>query len=363
MNFSKAEIEVLALCALCKDLPVNGCRNIPQEILSVLKFLGLIRPSRSRKGYRITPQGAELLTLAEMDYIQDKSYVSDTDKIARRMQTAEITSFFWRYGADVFREAQPAEKSQKVFLPSFTLRRQPVANILGGSRLTGFYYTPETVFIPYFITKENKGFYPNVEQRTFYAETLSLKRKPHVIYTGDGNLEDIIVAMKTHNPKPKKNTSVYFDDGIENIVCPVSILPLDENGMRQLRIMEVPNYKQRIVKTILEKNYLPPQMIEYDGRDKAEHYAIGIDCNIKRFEGFIRNKIPTRLFVLPFQAETVQKIVEGSKISCYVLDTADTEKALGISEQLPTVDNTPYKTEKGKYLNVPLIGKIKSSGG
>ena len=362
MIFGKTEIEVLALCALCKDLPVGGCGNVPRNILSELEYLKLIRKSKNGLGYRLREEGEAVLHLAEINYIRDKIYVSYGDKLLRRMQTAEVTSFFWKYGADVFSGVPPAEKSRKVFLPSFVLRRQPSSNILGSSRLTGFYYTPETVFIPYFITKENKGFYPNVEQRTFYAETLSLKRKPHVIYTGNGNLEDITDAVKTHNPKPNKNTSVYYDDGIENMMCPVSVLPLDENGMRQLRIMEIPNYRQKIVKTILGRNYLPPQINDYDGRDKSKHYAIGIDCDIKRLKGFIKNKIPTRLFVLPFQAETVQKIVEGSKVSCYVLDISDTENVLGISERLPGIDNTPYKTEKGEYLNVPIIGKIEDTG-
>lgn len=361
MNFSRAEIEVLALCAVCKDLPVNGCRNIPQDILSVLIFLGLIRHSKSKIGYRITPKGAEILGLAEMDYIQDKSYVSDTEKVARRLQTAEITSFFWRYGIDVFSEYQPAEKSRKVFLPSFVFRRQSATNILGASRLLGFYYTPETVFIPYYITKDNKGFYPNVEQRTFYAETLSLKRRPHIIFTGEGELKDIIEAITTHNPKPERNTAIYYDDGMDEIICPISIIPLNEYGMRQLRILEIPDYKQRLLNAILENEYLPPDNELFDGRDKTTNYAIGIDCNIKRFEKIVKSNLPANVVVLPFQAEIVQSYLEGSKAICYTLQLDDIEVALGIRKHLPAVDNRPFITEKGKYVDVPLIGKIKGT--
>ncbi len=363
MIFTKSEIEVLALCALCKDIPVNECRNIPSEILRTLRSLDFIRVSKNGLGYRITSYGAEILKFAGIEYSEDKSYLSYGEKLLRRMHTAEITSFFWRYGTDVFVDAQPAEKSKNVFLPSFTLRRQPIANILGSSRLTGFYYTPNTVFVPYYIDKDNKGIYPDVEQRTFYLETLSQKRKPYVIYTGKGKLEDIIEVLKIHNPRPTKNTSDYYDDAIEKFDCPVSILPLDENGMRQLRIMEVPNYRQILAKTLLKEKYIPSKLPDYDGRDKTEYYDICIDCNIKRIEGLVKNKIPTRLFVLPFQAETVENIVEGSKVSCYFLNMDDAELAVGIKKQLPKVDNTPFKTEKGKYLDVPLIGKIKGSGG
>ena len=36
MTFDKADIEVLALCAWCRDLPVHGCRNIPAKIINDL---------------------------------------------------------------------------------------------------------------------------------------------------------------------------------------------------------------------------------------------------------------------------------------------------------------------------------------
>lgn len=191
MVFTQAEIEVLALCAWCKDLPVNGCRNIPAEILDTLLFLRCIRQSRNGIGYRCTPEGFEILRQAEIEYTQDKSYRSNSDVLLRRLQTAEITSFFWRYGADVFCDHPPAEKQTDIFLPSFALRRKQHANILGGTKLAGFYYSKDIAFIPYYITRENNGIYPDVEQRTFRAETLLCGRHPHIIYTGNGNLQDI----------------------------------------------------------------------------------------------------------------------------------------------------------------------------
>lgn len=157
MKFDTAEIEVLALCAWCRDLPVHGCRNIPAEIINDLLELRLIRQSKNKTGYRCTPEAYELLHRAEMEFTQDKCYRTNADALTRRMQMAEITSFFWRYGADVFLDSPPAEMENNVFLPSFALRRDKHANILGGTKLTGFYYGKDTVFIPYFITEDSNG--------------------------------------------------------------------------------------------------------------------------------------------------------------------------------------------------------------
>lgn len=112
MKFDRAEIEVLALCAWCRDLPVHGCRNIHAEIIRDLLELRLIRQSKNKTGYRCTPEAFALLHRAEMEFTQDKTYRTNSDALVRRMQVAEITSFFWRCGADVFLDNPPTETEQ-----------------------------------------------------------------------------------------------------------------------------------------------------------------------------------------------------------------------------------------------------------
>ena len=360
--FDKAEIEVLRLCAWCKDLPADRCRNIPADILETLVSFKLIRLSRNGLGFRCTPEGFALLQGAEMDYVQDKSYRSDSDALKRRYQTAEITSFFWRYGTDVFAQAPPTEKEAHIFLPSFALRRKQHANILGGAKLTGFYYTEDTVFVPYFIAKDNNGIFPEVEQRTFRSDTFLQGRQPHILYTGEGSLNEIIDAVAFRKARSSKSTTAYYIDAIDRFHCPVALMPLTEDGMRQLRILSVPNYRQRLVKNILGNEYLPPVSPQSDGRNQTEDFIIGIDCNISRFETAVKSKRPTSIFVLRFQAEAVRKITEGTNAKCFYLNMEQTENFLGLPNELPTIDHTPFQTGKGNYVNVPPLGKGKKTG-
>ena len=361
MKFDRAEIEVLALCAWCRDLPVHGCRNIPAEIIRNLLELRLIRRSKNKTGYRCTPEAFALLHRAEMEFTQDKTYRTNSDALIRRMQVAEITSFFWRCGADIFIDSPPAETEHNVFLPSFALRRQKHANILGGTKLIGFYYGKDTVFIPYFIAKDNNGIYPEVEQRTFRSETLLCGRRPHIIYTGEGDLQEIITTVSMKKERSKKSTTVYYKDAMDKFNCPVALIPLTQDGMRQLRILSVPDYRQRLVKNILGNDYLPPRTPQSDGRNKTDNFIIGIDCNILRFEKAVQSQKTTKIFVLPFQAEAVQKIVSGSKVQCFVLNLQETEEFLGLPHTLPETGNKPFQTGKGEYIDVPSLGKDKKN--
>ena len=359
MVFIQAEIEVLALCAWCKDLPACGCRNIPPQVIDVLMDYSLIKQTRNQLAYRVSPVGYELLSRNGFDYTDENLYRSVSATLARRLQTAEITSFFWCYGADVFLDSPPAETKNNVFLPSFALRRQKHANILGGTKLTGFYYAKDTVFIPYYIAENNNGIYPEVEQRTFRSETLLCGRRPHIIYTGKGDLQEIIKVVSHKKERSRKSTTVYYKDAMDKFACPVALVPLTEDGMRQLRILSVPDYRQRLVKNILGNDYLPPTSTQSDGRNKTENIIIGIDCNILRFENAVKSKKPTKIFVLPFQAETVQRMVHGTKAKCYVINLQETEEFLGLPNSLPEINDKPFQTGKGEYIHVPPLGKGK----
>lgn len=362
MHFNSAEIGVLRLCAWCKDLPANGCRNIPAETLESLVQFNLIRLSRNKLGFRCTPKGIALLQDAEMEYEQDKTYRTDTEHMLRRYQVAEIMAFFWRYGVDVFAEAPPAEKQSNIFLPAFALRRSHNANFFGNAKLTGFYYAEDFAFIPYYITKDSGGVYPEIEQRNFRADMLLQGRKPHILYTGEGNLVKLVETISYKKERSARATSSYYKDAMGQFNCPVAIVPMDEEGMRQLRILSVPDYRQRLMKNLLGENYLPPTSPMFDGRTKSENHIIGFDCNILRFENAVRTKKPTSIFVLPFQSKFVEKMVEGSNATSYVIEYDEVENYFGLPPKLPTIDRTPFQTGKGNYVDVPFLGKTKKAG-
>ncbi len=323
-------------------------------------YCRLIRQSRNGLGYRCTPDGLAVLQGAEIGYPQDKSYRSSGDTLTRRFQTAEITGFFWCYGADVFTEVPPAETEGSVFLPSFALRRKQHANILGGTKLSGFYYTDDTVFIPYYIAPENRGLYPDVEQRTFRADTLLRGRSPHILYTGAGELQEIIRTIEHRREQSPKVTTVAYKDAMGQFNCPVAIVPMDEEGMRQLRILSVPDYRQRLLKNILRESYSPPLSPEYDGRTEHENHIIGFDCNILRFETAVRSQKPTSIYVLPHQSKIVQSMVADTNAACYVIEFDAVEDYLGLPSELNVFQNKLVDDiTKHHEIDLTLPGKQK----
>ena len=358
--FTCAEMDVLRLSAWCKDLPADNTELLPQDAIRLLLSLGLLRQSRCGLSYRPTPAGYSLLKEAGFSYEEDKQYRGAGPALTRRLGTSSITAFLWRYGADVFRTSPGVEPDMPTFLPSFALRRQAGANVLGGTRMAGFLYTESTVFIPYYVIPESEGIYAEVEQRTFRSESLLCGRTPFVLYTGAGRLEQILETVTAPRHRKEKSTTDTYPDALDKFRCPAGIVPLKEDGLRQLRMMSVPGYRQKLIHRILGKDYLPPVNGQSDGRCKStgEEYLIGIDCHIKRFESLITTKggSTAHIILLSTQAAAVQQYLKGRSAVLHPISPDIAEQILGLPQQLPRPDRSPFQTGEGRYLYAPSFG-------
>lgn len=367
MIFTRAEIDVLRLAAWCKDLPAAGIDILPGETIRLLLALGLLRQSRCGLSYRPTPAGYSLLREAGFAYAADKQYRGAGPVLTRRLGTASVVSFLWRYGADVFRVSPGAEPGVPAFLPSFALRRKEGANVLGGTRMAGFLYTENAAFVPYYITPESEGLYADVEQRAFRSESLLCGRTPFVLYTGAGTLEQVLETVTAPRLRKEKSTTDTYPDALDKFGCPAGILPLNEDGLRQLRIITVPDYRQKLIRRLLGKDYLPPVNRQSDGRSQSsgENFLIGIDCHIKRFESISTTKegAVAHIILLSTQAAAVQQVLRGRSAILHPISMQLAEQILGLPPRLPEPDQSPFQTGKGRVLYAPSFGQAPKTGG
>lgn len=364
MLFSKAEIEILALCAWCKDLGKNiGAEILPPEILRCLCDLGLLRISRCGLSYRVTALGYALCRRAGFSVQPEKYYRSNGPALARRLETAEVTAFFWRYGAGMLCRA---ETSNPRFLPSFELRRKTTANILGGTRMTGFYYAENHTFVPYFLSPQSSGIYADVEQRTFGTESLSGGKEPFVLYTGHGTLAQLLEMLYRPKSTNKRDTTDSYRSAVGKFACDAALIPLDEDGWRQLRILDIPEYRTKMLQCILGRDYTPADASSVDGKSQkaGERFIIGFDGNTVQWERALENGgRQLHIVLLKPHTDTVREYFKGKNVTLHPVDTTTVERALGIPSPLPPIANTPFITGKGECLDVSVIREIEKAGG
>jgi len=366
MLLNRAETDILRLAAWCKDLPRNVPQYVHAESFRLLLDSGFLRGSKCELSYRPTQSGLEILSRAGFEYPADKQYLGKSPALIRRLELAELCLFLYMTGADVFLTDPTQGRPEALrFLPSFALRRQKASNILGGTRLAGFLYAPQTTFVPYFIRDGNDGIYPHIERMTFSGEHLSNRKPPAVIYTGKPDLRELLDTVRLAGQADFKTKAANFREAISQFVCPVCFVPMNENGARQLRIMCVPDYKIRLAKAVLGDHFTPSKYPWCESVLDGGPFVTAVDCDIyigiERALKFANGK-KLHLLVLDFQREMMREILYGKNVTLYPMSVNEAEAALGLPEQPRPLDFAPFQTEEGGYVNVTAFKADRKAG-
>lgn len=357
MVLCRADLECLKLNAWCKDLPQSITQEGYADISTQLILTGYLRKSKCGFSYRLTNKGYDALEKACILYERDKQYLGKGKTLTRRLELSKIVLFLYSLGADVFIENPTQIKRELCFMPSFSIRRAKASNILGGTRMTGFLYAHQNVFIPYYISDGNGGLYPGVEQMIFSTESLSNKKAPIVVYTGASELSELVHAVYHAENKSFRTKAITFKKAIDEFTCPVCLIPLSQDGARQLRILCQPDYKTKLAKILLNKDgYVQSEFTWCDAINQkyAEPFIVGFDFNLKGFDKALSMAKGKKVHIalLDFQFETAKEYLKNKNAALYAVKTKQVEAALSLPEKLYIPDMTPYQTRKGEFISV-----------
>ena len=354
MLLTRAEMEILRLCAWCKELPTHKSENLPAETINELSECGFLRVTRNKLSYRLTPLGYEVLQNAGYDCYTDTAYRTDEHIIARRHQGAEMALFFNRFGADVFVNMPRAETRKDFFVSAYSMRTATKNALLNMTQLIGLYYSGETMFVCYYVSEEANGIYDNVEQRNFNMKTVTCGRTPFVIYTGANSLLEIADIVMTERCRNEKQTYDTYVESFDKFKCPTAIIPMNEDGIRTLEVLKLKDYRTQIAKAVLGEDYLPPQNNYTDAVSKSsgESYIVGIDCNIPRIRKPMELATSTpNIIAFDYQVDTIEKYCWGD---VHTISIDEVERVFRLSRKCETNKSEPFKTKSGNYVDVNI---------
>ena len=240
-----------------------------------------------------------------------------------------------------------------IYISAYALRNASSNSLVRNTQMLGFYYIDETMFVPYYVTKDNTGIYTNVEMRSVFSQTICCGRSPFVIFSGSGSLLEITEIVMTERCRNEKQTYDTYTEAFEKFECPVSIIPMNENGIRTMEVLKLKDYRTQIAKAVLEEDYLPPKSEHIDAINKStgENYIVGIDCNIPRMKRAMElDKGAPNIIAFDYQVSTINKYCWGEVKK---INIAEVERVFRLHRKCEIKNDKAFQTNDGSYVRVP----------
>lgn len=145
---------------------------------------------------------------------------------------------------------------------------------------------------------------------------------------------------------------------------PIHLLSCDETGARQLQIMAVPYYREKLARLMLRSAYQPPpeDAPAWDALYNGHPFVIGADMELRRIDAAIRDAkqrgcLPIALAALDAQGSAVllARYADPGYATVYKVTDGVLTKLFGHAPALYEPPCTQFLTKKGDVVNAPLI--------
>ena len=173
----------------------------------------------------------------------------------------------------------------------------------------------------------------------------------------------ILEELKARGKK-SEGKLIRYSEAYRELHYPIHLLSCDETGARQLQIMAVPYYREKLARLMLRSAYQPPpeDAPAWDGLYNGHPFVIGADMELRRIDAAIRmarerNCLPIALAALDAQGSAVllARYADPGYATVYKVTDGVLTKLFGHAPALYEPPCTQFLTKKGDVVNAPLI--------
>ena len=361
MIFTTRDLDILRFLRWCRFVLAEDLTDVFSKIevqnLEILRLIKLYLPAQA---YTLTAAGNRLLDAAfpKLPAAVAPAYKA-TDTI-RRIRQAKLMTTAYQAGVSVFTTDVSALCEQAMFLPMIARNRG--SNPWGSTRVAALLHTGDLMCTIHWVSP-NIGCVALTDELTaFQNHTAALPAKQRTMIFAASSYEEILAELDA--VQEKKSTRLQsYREVYDCLKLPLFLLPCNETGVLQLRILGTPNYRELLARIILKSHYVPPPVDRsmYDALYQGVPFVMAADMNLRRIDAALDaarsdGLSQIALAALPEQVETVlnRRYRETGKARVFTItDTALRELLGSIAPYTPP--DLPFYTSEGSVLNVPPL--------
>ena len=343
MLLSVAEMDLLKIIGVYRECPTTHYQRA--EIVALLSHR-LVRINKARTSYRLTWEGAKILTSACVQAEVDKNPRSEGRVLERRLQAVEIALFLNLLEANIFLEKVSKEVTNPGFLSTNVIRSLKSSNVLGISKFNGVIYTKSMTYITYNVSNEDELIFPQIDEEVFRREVIRANNPVKILYMKSATLDEMLYSLLNNVCKNGNQFSYY--SAIDEFSSPVCLVPLNACGQAQLQIMLTENYGEKVAQYLLKSEYVKTETPWADAIYAAtgEYLLVFFDFDIKRLRKAMSVTDKLLVLVLSEQETALDLLLDRKSITKFTISREEVFSVLGIKP--PECKNRkPFLTETG----------------
>ena len=361
MIFTTRDLDILRFIRWCRfvlaENLTGGFSKVEVQNLEILRLIKLYQPAQA---YTLTAAGNRLLDAA---FPKLPAAVAPAYKAAdtiRRIRQAKLMLTAYQAGVSVFTADVSALNEQAMFLP--IIARNRGSNPWGSTRVAALLHTGDLMCTIHWVSP-NIGCVALTDELTaFQNHTAAIPAKQRAMIFAASSYEEILAELDAGRENQHTRLQSYREV-YDCLKLPLFLLPCNETGCLQLRILGTPNYRELLARIILKSHYVQPpaNRTMYDALYQGVPFIMAADMDLRRINVALdaarSDGLPQIvLAALPEQVETVlnRRYRETGKARVFTI----TESALRelLESTTPyTPSDLPFYTSEGSVLDVPPL--------
>ena len=362
MMLSQRDFDILRLLRWCRMIRSKDLfESFSKDEVMNLSAAQMIRFSDAAKAWLLTPCGNRVLGSAGFVLPPATAPTYREPDIMRRLRLAQIVTPAYAAGVNVFLTKESELQSQpSLFLPF--LHRNRGSNPWGSTRVAALLHTGNLMCAIHWISPGIGCVALTDELTAFQNHTAAIPAKQRAMIFAASSYDEILAeldgAQDDHNTRLQTYREVY-----DCLKLPLFLMPCNDTGCLQLRILSIPNYRELLARIILKSHYVPPSADRsmYDALYQGVPFVMAADMDLRRIDAAVETARSDGisqivLAALPEQAETVlnRRYREAGKARVFTITDAALRELLGSTAPY-TPPDLPFYTSEGSVLDVPPL--------
>ena len=362
MMLSQRDLDILRLLRWCRMIRSKELyETFSKDEVANLSAAQMIRFSDAAKAWLLTPCGNRVLGSAGFVLPPATAPTYREPDIMRRLRLAQIVTTAYAAGVNVFlTKESELHALPSLFLPF--LHRNRGSNPWGSTRVAALLHTGDLMCAIHWVSPGIGCVALTDELTAFQNHTAAIPAKQRTMIFAASSYEEIIAELEA--VQENQNTRLQsYREVYDCLKLPLLLLPCNETGCLQLRILSVPSYRELLARIILKSHYVPPpaDRAMYDALYQGVPFIMAADMDLGRIDAAVEAArsdgiSQIALATLPEQVETVlnRRYRETGKARVFTITNAALRELLGSTAPYAPPD-LPFYTLEGSVLDVPPL--------